>query len=1020
MNKDTKINIQEELLNQNGWVKADVGYNRTKNYNDLYELHIRKRRLKDVLENKKNITDSDFFSLKKSNTLQNDVLQNTVKMRHEAMLDGKVSNATMGTQKIYLTPTDTLPALSHFDEFTSFSDFNKNAKDSLVVSFDTEYYFNDASQTGLRKMLSYQFACVCNDYLYEFIFTRGNNKDAFIMSAELCLARILDEIGYAPVDKRKARRYKCITDANTKKESAFSDKEEAIKNSVENYDNGKNFIVTYDYPNESFIDVTILCHAAKFDITAFSDSYTDVYGIVGSCKDIGGGTVTVRPVKMEANSLKEIYNKNGNIHVYPIRLNISDTMCHTAKDKAKLEDLGKAIGCHKIDVNSYYKSKMNLFYIEHVAEFFEYASNDCFVTLIYAASLYGFNKKIPVTIISEGCNIVTSKLYELLDCKNKDEFEYKYRGQKRENHGKSVDRLNGKSIYNEVTSYESINPDALMVQNFCSFSYHGGYNICLTVGRYVKHTFDYDMKNAYLIGLSLIPMINWDKPVKREIVNQELTLEDFIEDGKINPLALIVAFVTFDFPENCSFPSIQINDDGNPVYPLSSGGSEGVYACGPDLYLALKLGAKVFVKRGLILNTDIDDGRNKSYKLREVIKQFVEDRSKAKEKYGNDCLEQYILKLLGNSVYGKISQDVIVKSRWDNYKKSMEDIGCSKITNPVIACFTTALVRSVLIATITQVKECGYTSYSVTTDGFISDVPRDILENLDLFGFKKILEDTRLYLTDGKDKTIWEIKHMQDDLLNFSTRGNVSLHDKNKNALEYNNTTYAGVCAHLSMKSGYEPDSFADRKWLYDKVLTRTSRIEVKEVIYTSWKDLQLGKAKYFMSEIHTEHKSADFDMKRKPVKESMHSVFVKVDDSEYEIVNFDTEPFKDVIEFRKYRETKNKTMCLRTKNDFENFYLKLDNNIVKTKSKDINREKIMTCVRMHRAGMCKIPALDILKADMRLKWINKFNDSKKPFTKNDWKNAGRSDRFINILPENIVCDKLEEMMSDTNIDEFL
>ena len=63
---------------------------------------------------------------------------------------------------------------------------------------------------------------------------------------------------------------------------------------------------------------------------------------------------------------------------------------------------------------------------------------------------------------------------------------------------------------------------------------------------------------------------------------------------------------------------------------------------------------------------------------------------------------------------------------------------------------------------------------------------------------------------------------------------------------------------------------------------------------------------------------------------------------------------------------------------------------------------------------------MNVLKADARLNWINKHNDSKKLFTTNDWKNAGRNDRFINILPENIVKDKLEELINDTDIDEYL
>ena len=1018
MDKNINFKNREELLNENGWVKADAGYCRTKNYNDLYELHVRKRRLKDVLENRKNDTNFDFFCNKKSNATNLAKAENPVNKRAREVLVGKVSNTTMGTQSDNLTPNDTLPPLSHFSEFDCLKTFCDGNADSLVIAFDTEYYYNNGCQTGKRNMLSYQFACVYNNYLYEFIFTRGNNRDTFVMNVELCIGRILDELEYSSIDKRKVRKYKCIINADTKEEKLFLNKNEAEQNSVGKYDDGKNVHIEYNYPSNIYNNVTLLCHAAKFDVTGFSDSYTDKHDIVACCKDIGGGFVTIYPIKKQIASTKSIYNKNGNIHVYPVSLSISDTMCHTVKDKAKLENLGEVVNFPKIYVEPFYKAHMNLFFIENIVNFFEYASNDCIVTLMYAASLYGFNKKIPVTIISKGSDIFKRKLSDLLDCENNEEFEYKYRGHKKEKHGKNVDKNNGKSVYYESSSYEAVNSAALIVQDFCSYSFHGGYNICISPGCYSGLTFDYDLKNAYLLTLSLVLMIDWYNPIKDDIVERKLTLDDFMEDGKLNPLKMIVAYVTFDFPEDCSFPSIQIQDNGNPVYPLSSNGCEGVYACGPELYLALKLGANVYVKRGYILNTDIED--NKRYALRDVIKMFVNDRAKAKDLYGDDCLEQYILKLVGNSIYGKISQDVISKSHWDNYKKSMEDIGCSKITNPVVACFTTAIVRTVLIATITQVKESGYTSYSVTTDGFISDVPLDVLESFDLFGFREKLESARLFLTNGTDKKIWEIKHVQDDLLNFSTRGNVSLHSINENPIIFNNKRYAGVCAHLNMKSGYEPDSYADRKWLYKAVLSRTSKIEFEDTSYTSLKEMQLGKAESFLAFRNNEHRSADFDMKRKPVKDSITSVLKEVDGSKFEIVNFNTEPFKDINEFRKYRETKNKVECLRTEEDFESFYLKLNTGIFKTKGSDIDRQIIMTCIRMHRAGQCIIPALNSLKSDARLKWINKHNDSKKLFTLNDWKNAGRNDRFINVLPESLVKDKLVEMVNDTNLDEYL
>ena len=131
----------------------------------------------------------------------------------------------------------------------------------------------------------------------------------------------------------------------------------------------------------------------------------------------------------------------------------------------------------------------------------------------------------------------------------------------------------------------------------------------------------------------------------------------------------------------------------------------------------------------------------------------------------------------------------------------------------------TSIVQVVLIAAQNQIAAHGFMSCSVTTDGFISNCPMDILKGLDLYGICEYMKQARLYLTDGKDPEIWEIKHHQDDLVNFTTRGNVSLHCMGRD-------DYEGVCAHNSTKSGLEIGSYEDRLWLMKQVLSRDKAVE--------------------------------------------------------------------------------------------------------------------------------------------------------------------------------------------------
>ena len=51
-----------------------------------------------------------------------------------------------------------------------------------------------------------------------------------------------------------------------------------------------------------------------------------------------------------------------------------------------------------------------------------------------------------------------------------------------------------------------------------------------------------------------------------------------------------------------------------------------------------------------------------------------------------------------------------------------------------------------------------------------------------------------------------------------------------------------------------------------------------------------------------------DFDMKRKPVRDSFCTKLVTVNNTVYEIANFTTIPFDDVSEFRLYRRKKELT----------------------------------------------------------------------------------------------------------------
>ena len=59
------------------------------------------------------------------------------------------------------------------------------------------------------------------------------------------------------------------------------------------------------------------------------------------------------------------------------------------------------------------------------------------------------------------------------------------------------------------------------------------------------------------------------------------------------------------------------------------------------------------------------------------------------------------------------------------------------------------------------------------------------------------------------------------------------------------------------------------------------------------------------------------------------------------------------------------------------------------------------------------IDKLNELSGQERCDWINAHNTSSKIFKENDWKNAGRPKRQVNMLPDDFLKEKLSELIND-------
>ena len=459
------------------------------------------------------------------------------------------------------------------------------------------------------------------------------------LSLETALGRILDSLELPCTDIRSVRKYTSlgeIVPATGKPvENWYDSQREALAYSTAPYPDGKKVHIRRDWKDITHIPVVLLCHTGKVDLSALDQHGAYCTDILRYCSEVQGGVISLHPFPFYPNSLNAKYAAARNPHVYPVSLQIVDTMCHAPADMKSLKALGEVVGWNKILLEDGVISHMDQFLIQDPCKYFEYASNDSVVTLLYESALYGYNSKPPVTITSATARVMKEVMMDHLKCTNTNEFNYKYRGLTKVGHG-LVPRSD-RPGYIESSSLEPISDKANTLQYYASQAYHGGYNSSSEIGYFPEETYDYDLQNAYPTAMCLVSDIDWENPFRTEIINRELTLQDFISPviGGYAPLSMMVAYVRFEFPTSVKYPCIPVNVDGIPIYPRTSKGLDGVYACGPELYLALRLGAKVWVERGFFLNSLFDKTSGKvSYSLQQAVKQLVADRSRAKKEHG--------------------------------------------------------------------------------------------------------------------------------------------------------------------------------------------------------------------------------------------------------------------------------------------------------------------------------------------------------------------------------------------------
>lgn len=564
----------------------------------------------------------------------------------------------------------------------------------------------------------------------------------------------------------------------------------------------------------------------------------------------------------------------------PVVVSIRDTMAQSGA--AKLSELGDAVGVEKLDVPGDWITRMDEYLLTHPVEFLDYASNDAVIALEYVSQMYGEDQEVALTLPTAAARAVRGIIIaEIAESGGRANFNSVFGGL--EKITKKTEQTVG--IENQLAYYrqrelQPLDGAAATWIHACALSFRGGYNMSAELGLFEQTTHDLDLQSCYPTASSTIWDVDYLHPygvILRTVNNVELSLDDFAEGGPLTPFT---GFVSFEFPESVAFPCLPVPVEGSMVYPRTTGGARGVWSMAPEVWLALKLGARVTCQIGHFGRTlRLDDG-SPSRLLRHPYKTLLDDRAQAKKEFGKKSFQQTVLKLMANSPYGKLAQGVMGQRGWDAWAQARDEVGGSAITSPWHASMTTSLPRAVLLATLNQLHDLGYSTPSCTTDGFITDAELAVVDGLEMFGLSELWRETREALTGSRD--MWEEKHTQTDLLNVTTRANFS-------------RQATGVLAHGGYKlpEGIEEDSQADRDYMYELMVSRDGALPVTMKVFPSIEELTRVHNRLDFSPVTVrKQQTIEFDRKRRPVPDGMTANMVMVGDEVFEVAHVQTVPW--------------------------------------------------------------------------------------------------------------------------------
>jgi hypothetical protein len=431
----------------------------------------------------------------------------------------------------------------------------------------------------------------------------------------------------------------------------------------------------------------------------------------------------------------EFWDRNRNKRKLELRL--FDTTMLAPDNARKLQNLGALIGVEKVGLPDGAISDMRSYSAEDPENFRRYGMVDAEIAakwLVFVGNLSRDLIDADSPPISLG-SIATKLTLKLWKENGIDRLLVLGKEKAKGRGGKPYERL-----IEERDAFE---------RHACE-AFHGGRNETYFFGPTEEDEWtDWDLAGAYVTAISMMGSPDW------KAIRKPKSLHEFSAD------VYGAASLQFSFPRSVLFPCLPVRAENALIFPLQGYSM----ATAPEIRLALGLGARMRILHDIGYIMPMEEHRPFELLSLEVTR----CRADLKAKGLKGSAHELMIKTIGNSVYGKVSQGLREKRVFQTRTATMEKIPPSAITNPFMAAQVTGLVRGVLGEIINAIPP-HYKVLSATTDGFITNAPDEVVAAATSGPLCHVFLQARKRL-DPHCTFPLERKHRAHELFPFRTRG---------------------------------------------------------------------------------------------------------------------------------------------------------------------------------------------------------------------------------------------------------